>query len=252
LKEANARFDGHLMATLTAEDRACQSCSRFAGCAEALALKCRTWAEWAEYGLKMTNQKVIQPVGLTIAVTCFLSAAAGIAATVDTAGVAACALSGWSNDPDPAGLNIRAAPRADAEIIGRVPPPEEQAGDSYSAEFGIIGSRNGWFLINSVKFRDYGSGKGDRVLFGGPGWVFADKVRFLINRAEVRGAPAETAPVLAKLQTPDGIGGPDSANIDHVFGCSGTFAEATVHMEGQRQTRGWVTGICSNQVTTCP
>jgi hypothetical protein len=37
-----------------------------------------------------------------------------------------------------------------------------------------------------------------------------------------------------------------------VFGCSGAFAEAAVHMDGERPTRGWVTGICSNQVTTCP
>jgi hypothetical protein len=196
----------------------------------------------------MANLKIM----LTIGAVYFPFTAIGVAATVETAGAAACALSGWSNDPDPAGLNIRAAPRADAEIIGRVPPPQEQAGDTYAAEFDIIGSRNGWFLINGVKFADYGSGKGDRALFSGPGWVFADKVRFLINRADVRGQPTETAPILAKLRTQDGTGGPDSATIDHVFGCSGAFAEATVHMEGQRQTRGWVTGICSNQVTTCP
>ena len=41
------------------------------------------------------------------------------------------------------GLNIRAAPRGDAEIIGRVPPHQVQAGDSYAAEFSISGSRNG-------------------------------------------------------------------------------------------------------------
>jgi hypothetical protein len=200
----------------------------------------------------MTSWRIIRSIMAMIAVAYFLLTVAGIAATVDTTNVAACALSGWSGDPDPAGLNIRAAPRADAEIIGRVPPPEEQAGDRYAAEFRIVGSRNGWFLINRVTFRDYGSGKGDRVLFSGPGWVFTDKVRFLINRAEVRGAPVENAPVLARLRTPDGSGGPDAATIDHVFGCSGAFAEATVHMEGQRQVRGWVTGICSNQVTTCP
>jgi hypothetical protein len=171
---------------------------------------------------------------------------------VDSSGVTACALSGWSNDPDPSGLNIRAAPGTDAEIIGRVPPAKAQAGDSYAAEFRITGSRNGWFLVSRVKFADYGSGKGDRILFGGPGWVFADKVRFLINRAEVRSAPADNAQLVATLRTADGSGGPDSATIDHVFGCSGAFAEAAVHMEGQRQVRGWVTGICSNQVTTCP
>ncbi len=199
-----------------------------------------------------TVPNIIRWVTLAGGVTCFLAPATGVTATVDTANVTACALSGWSSDPDPAGLNIRAAPRADAEIIGRVPRPAPQAFDRYAAEFRIIGSRNGWFLITGVKFADYGSGKGDRVLFGGPGWVFADKVRFLINRAEVRGAPADNATVLATLRTSDGASGPDSAAIDHVFGCSGAFAEAAVHMDGQPQVRGWVTGICSNQVTTCP
>lgn len=197
------------------------------------------------------NQKLRCAV-LSIGVAWYLSLAPGIAATVDSSGVTACALSGWSNDPDPSGLNIRAAPGTDAEIIGRVPPAKAQAGDSYAAEFRITGSRNGWFLVSRVKFADYGSGKGDRILFGGPGWVFADKVRFLINRAEVRSAPADNAQLVATLRTADGSGGPDSATIDHVFGCSGAFAEAAVHMEGQRQVRGWVTGICSNQVTTCP
>jgi hypothetical protein len=186
---------------------------------------------------------------LAIGMACLLSSEAA-AATVDTAGVTTCALSGWSNDPDPSGLNIRAAPRADAEVIGRVPRPREK--EDEAAEFDIIGTRNGWLLITGVKFVDYGSGKGDRTVFAGPGWVFADKVRFLINNADVRSAPAKNASVLAKLRTPDGTSGPDSATIDHVFGCSGSFAEAAVHMESQRPVRGWVTGICSNQVTTCP
>jgi hypothetical protein len=187
-----------------------------------------------------------------IASAACLSATPATAANVDTTGLTACSLSGWSNDPDPAGLNIRISPRADAEIIGHVPPARAQGGDSYAAEFDIIGSRNGWFLVRAVKFADYGSGKGDRAVFAGPGWVFADKVRFMINRAEVRGAPADNAPVLARLRRADDSAGPDSAFIDHVYGCSGAFAEAAVHMEGQRPVCGWVTGICSNQVTTCP
>jgi hypothetical protein len=133
-----------------------------------------------------------------------------------------------------------------------VPPQRAQSGDSYAAEFDIMGSRNGWLLVRGVRFADYGGGKGDRTVFAGPGWVFADKVRFTINRAEVRGAPVDDAPVLAKLRNADDSAGPDSAFIDHIYGCSGAFAEATVHMDGQRPVRGWVTGICSNQVTTCP
>ena len=185
-----------------------------------------------------------------LALAC-LAARAG-AATVDTTGLTACSLSGWSNDPDPAGLNIRAAPRADAEIIGKVLPARAQAGDSYAAEFEIVGSRNGWLLIRAVRFADYGSGKGDHAVFAGPGWVSADKVRFAINRAELRDAPDEKAKVVAKLRSAHGSAGPDSAFIDHVYGCSGAFAEAVVHMDGKPAMRGWVTGICSNQVTTCP
>ena len=189
------------------------------------------------------------------AAACFaagLAAAPARAATIDTSGLTACSLSGWSNDPDPAGLNIRSAPRADAEIISRIPPARAQAGDSYAAEFDIIGSRNGWLLVRNVKFADYGSGKGDKAVFAGPGWVFADKVRFTINRAEVRGTPDEHAKVMAELRSADDSAGPDSAFIDHVYGCSGAFAEAAVHMDGKPPVRGWVTGICSNQVTTCP
>jgi hypothetical protein len=74
----------------------------------------------------------------------------------------------------------------------------------------------------------------------------------VINRPEVRSAPAANASVITKLQTQDLSGGPDSATIDHVFGCSGDFADVATHMDGQHTTRGWVTGICSNQVTTCP
>jgi hypothetical protein len=202
--------------------------------------------------MKNKKNKKTRSLMLGIAGAWGLSMSAGVAATVDTTGVTACALSGWSNDPDPNGLNIRTAPRADAEIIGRVPPAKMQAGDSYAAEFDIVGSRNGWFLVRGVKYRDYGAGKGDRVLFAGPGWVFADKVRFTINRVEVRTAPVDSAPVATKLRSADDSAGPDSAFIDHVFGCSGAFVEASVHMDGKPAVRGWVTGICSNQVTTCP
>src|ERR1700692_1012491 len=116
----------------------------------------------------MSNRK-FRPVMLSVGVAWCLSTAAGVAANVDTTGVTACGVSGWSKDPAPSGLNIRAAPSADAEIIGHVPPPKAQAGDSYAAEFRIVGSRNGWFLVSRVKFAYYGSGKGGRLLVGGPG-----------------------------------------------------------------------------------
>ena len=190
-----------------------------------------------------------------LAIICIVAqcaASAAFAQPVQTAGVTACAITGWSGDPDPAGLNVRAAPNKDAKVIGRIPAARDQAGDTYSAEFDIVGSRDGWLLIRNAHFADYGGGKGDQVVFVGPGWVFADKVRFLINSIDLHRSPGADAPVVAKLSARGGASGPDSANIDHVYGCSGAFAEIAVHMEHQSPTRGWATGICSNQVTTCP
>lgn len=188
-------------------------------------------------------------VGLT---ACLCAGAARSETPVDTSGATACAIAGWSSDSDPAGLNVRAAPRLDAAVIARVPPPEQQDGDSYAAEFRIMGSRDGWLLVRDVRVVDYGSGKGDRLVFAGPGWVFGDKVRFTINRPELRRAPKADGAISAKLQSRDGSSGPDSAIIDHVHSCSGTYAEVTAHLTGEPPRRGWVTGICSNQVTTCP
>jgi hypothetical protein len=163
----------------------------------------------------------------------------------------ACAIEGWVNDKDPAGLNVRAAPGLDAKVIFRIPRPDGADTESDGADFAIIGARAGWLLVRNVKFSDYGSGKGDRPVFKGPGWVFADKVRFEINDSHVYAAPSATARVLASLaDAPNGVG-PDSAVIDRVWRCSGDFADVTVHLQGKAATRGWVTRICANQVTTC-
>ena len=176
--------------------------------------------------------------------------AVGAPAFAEPAGSAQCAISGWSNDPDPAGLNVRAGPSKDAKVIGRIPVAKTQGDDSYAAEFDIVASRDGWLEIRNAHFADYGDAKGERVVLPGPGWVFADKVRFLINHASLYSAPSVEASVVARLSTTDS--GPDSASIDHVHGCSGAFADVTAHMAHAAPTRGWATRICSNQVTTCP
>jgi hypothetical protein len=191
---------------------------------------------------------------LIIALATALCGPAGLAATapVETGGAAACAISGWSNDTDSTGLNVRAAPRKDAPVIGRIPPPHAQADDSFAAEFDIVGSRDGWLLIRRARFADTGDGKGEHIVFAGTGWVFADKVRFLINNASLRSGPNAGAAIVARLSARGGASGPDSAIIDHVHGCNGAFADVTLHMAQRPPVRGWATGLCSNQATTCP
>ena len=184
-----------------------------------------------------------------------LAATVAHATTVDTTGVTRCQISGWSKDKDPAGLNVRAAPRADAPVIATLPPERRQGHhDTYAVEFRIIGSRDGWLLIEKAKIVDYENGKGDRVIFAGPGWVSGGMVGFEINDANLRAAPSVDAKVIATLMDnsdPDGVTGPDGAAVDRVYGCEGGFADVDVHMPRGQKYRGWAARICSNQVTTC-
>jgi hypothetical protein len=176
------------------------------------------------------------------------------AASVDTKGVTPCAFSAWSSDQDPAGLNVRAAPRADAPVLAKLPPPRRGINDTYAVEFRVIGSRDGWLLIENAKFVDYDGGAADQPVFAGPGWVSGTKIGFEINDAKVRTGPGADAPVKAELMGdgPDGAYGPDSAAVDRVFGCAGGFADVLLHMSPKgRPMRGWVTRLCANQVTTC-
>jgi hypothetical protein len=180
-----------------------------------------------------------------LAVAVSLLPVPSLAQPADTAGAAVCELSGWSADPDPAGLNVRAAARKDAPVIGTLPHRPD-----YAVEFDIIGSRDGWLLIRNARAPSYGDGP-DKPVFAGPGWVFADKVRFLINDPALRSEPQLDAATVLRLDSADHSEGPDSGTIDHVYGCQGAFAEVEAHMSKGRHKRGWATHICSNQVTTC-
>jgi hypothetical protein len=168
---------------------------------------------------------------------------AGFAQAVETAGATQCKFSAWSADPDPAGLNVRAAARKDAPIVATLPHSK-----GYAVEFEVVGSLNGWLLIRNARLPTYDDAK-DKPVFAGPGWVYADKVRFEINDQALRAQPQAEAPVVLPLF--DEGSGPDSAEIDHVFGCQGTFADVEVHMSKGPHKRGWATRLCSNQVTTC-
>src|SRR5271154_7566842 len=61
-------------------------------------------------------------------------------------GVTACDFGALANDHTREGLNIRAEPRADAAILGRLPVIENAYHEKIAADVHVIGVRNGWFL----------------------------------------------------------------------------------------------------------
>ena len=102
-------------------------------------------------------------------------------------------------------------------------------------------------------------GKEDKIVFEGPGWISGRLVGVTIGGLELRTAAASNAPVIAKLtgETKDGSGyGPDSFGLRRVHGCQEHFVEVTIvppREAGAKRSplRGWVSKVCSNQLTTC-
>jgi hypothetical protein len=187
-----------------------------------------------------------------------LAPSARAAPAVETEVTNACALDGYVTDPDPAGTNVRAAPRADAAIVGHLPSEAERKQDSADAgrpQFRILGSRNGWLLIRDAHIED--PAHGSSPLFAGPGWISGGLVGFTIGSNELRNAPAADTAIVAELVGADRDGnawGPDSFQVIRVHACTGHFAEVTIVRAGHRgagSLRGWVGKACANQLTTC-
>ncbi|MDO8981339.1 MAG: SH3 domain-containing protein [Afipia sp.] len=181
------------------------------------------------------------------------------------AGTMPCDLHGWSDDKDPKGLNVRAAPDAKSKVLGTLPPPykfkakngSENAPDSgWLTEFAIIGYTDGWFLIEGAQppGKDY---EGDAYPrnhpkpYAGRGWVAASKVGAQYANGDTRMGGLFQAPhtdanwMPAKTQFGNEIsadGGPKK-----VLACSGFWAL----VESHDKVRGWWRRLCSSQVTNC-
>lgn len=176
---------------------------------------------------------------------------------VDKAGATSCAFHARSEDRDPAGQNIRAAPRGDAEVVGRLPAmrKSESAGD-YFVEVRVTGSKDGWFLIDRAEFEDYDGGK--EMALRMEGWISGRYLQFDVEDAPVRAAPAKAAAVLDRAQSGASVAGKSEyLQVGRALSCKGAWIEieGDIHdadtRKPLRKVRGWVTGACSNQVTTC-
>ena len=193
-----------------------------------------------------------RPTRLAVAALALLLPGLATAAEV-AAPAERCDFRAWSKDPDPAGLNVRAAPKRDAAVIGRLPPPRVVDGDRLAVEFRVVGGNGPWLLIENAEFGDYGSGA--KRVFTGRGWVAAGLVEVSPQDEKVRLGPTNGAGIVDEPR-PAGDGTYDFLSVGRVLGCRDRWAE----IEGEfrvekgrpgRPVRGWVTDLCGNQVTTC-
>ncbi len=187
--------------------------------------------------------------------------ALGVVVGMSAAGAAetACEFRGWSKDPDPAGLNLRAAPSSTAAVVGRLPAPRRDGDDTFAVEMHVVAGRDGWLLVDRAEFADYGSAPA-KTVFTGRGWVSGRMVGVSVQDERVRRQPDAAAAIVDRPRAPEG-GEAEILRLDRIVACrgrwievEGSFGEAGgVAARGAgRPTRGWVTGLCGNQVTTCP
>jgi hypothetical protein len=167
--------------------------------------------------------------------------------------VSKCDLHGFSTDTDPKGTNIRSAPNATAPLVGHIPSIASLGPNSNAnAQFDIVGSKDGWLLIQNVTNEGDPDAK-PRTFFKGQGWVSGALTGFTVGSNELRSAPSKSARVVASLN--DGKGtGPASYGVQRVNACTGTFADITVLLatsKSARPIRGWAAHVCQNQIEEC-
>lgn len=187
-------------------------------------------------------------------------------ATSLPAGTVPCDIRGWSEDKDPAGLNVRAEPSAQAKVLGKLPPPfkfkarnksENTPDGGWLTEFHIVGVKDGWFLIEGAAppgkaYEDESVyPKNPPKPYAGRGWIAGNKIGAQYANGDTRMGGLFQAPHVDAKWTPakNGFGSEISADggPKRILACSGTWALVESH-DG---VRGWWRRLCSSQVTNC-
>jgi hypothetical protein len=178
-------------------------------------------------------------------------------------GTMPCDFGGYSIDRDPKGLNVRAEPSAQARVLGTLPPPykfkskgENVPDGGWCTEFTVIGTKNGWFLIQGAKppgqhYEDERSyPKNHPKPYAGRGWVAGNKIGANFANGQTRMGGLFQAPNADAKWTrvTDRHGGEISGDgsPDRILACSGLWVLVEKH-----GARGWWRHLCSNQVTNC-
>jgi hypothetical protein len=118
-----------------------------------------------------------------------------------------------------------------------------------AADFEVVGGRESWFLIQNVTQPTYLEGGKDKVYPKLRGWLAAGLVDFGIGGSTLRRTPRRDGAPVMQLTGPSW--GPDSVKVERAFRCSGSFVEVSIRTPDGVRARGWVSGICNNQVSTC-
>lgn len=144
------------------------------------------------------------------------------------------------DDPDPKGLNVRAAPNARTGKVIAVLKP-----DGEWTQVHVTGQSGDWLQIDHAETIDDDAENGERSVFKGEGWVHVSKLGiselYVGEGTVIRDRPARDGAVLLKLNSED-----KEPKATQVLGCDGSYLK--INFDGKV---GWTHEWCTNERTTC-
>lgn len=154
---------------------------------------------------------------------------------------------GWSEDKDPAGLNVRAGPSAAARIVGRLPPPryDPDFEREMKADFDILEIRDGWVRIG-MKDPDSWSPAYPKPPAG---WISGRYVGFDLQSDKAFVEPDPKSRLVASAR--EGPQGIMPFSFRNPSECRGRWVKLLVTDRQGRESPAWARGVCNSQETTC-
>lgn len=172
---------------------------------------------------------------------------------VDVSGATACSIDVYSLDDDPSGLNVRSGPSPAAPVVATLVNDRAQDGEDFKVEMRVVGSKDGWLLIDRAFFRDYGEPAKAGTVFAAKGWISGKLAGTDVAEVALRAGPSPDARIVATLYSPNAsspVGDVDRLEVSRIFACAGEWAEIEGEFRGET-LKGWATRLCSNQVSIC-
>ncbi len=202
-----------------------------------------------------------------------LSVSAPAVAGMHIASADKCSLIAFVDETDPAGLNVRAAPDARAQVLGQLPPvwKDPVDGTQVRVRVEVTASQDGWFKIRNGKDEQQLTERPARPTYGGEGWVSGHKLIVKPQATVGYQQPNSESPIGLQLGPEQDLDSKSFRQAARLVACEGEwvrmdFTEARLPADERKQLkiapaarknlpaghfRVWVNQICGSQETAC-
>lgn len=195
-------------------------------------------------------------------------------ATIEASSATECSFGAFVQETDPAGLNVRSKPDQGSTILGTLPPvitSRELDGLKVRVEVLALGSEKGWFRIAQAQDNELLTGRPERTMFKGQGWVSGRKLRVKSQARAAYAQPDSKSPVAFSFSDGSSFDNDQMTQAGSLIACRGDWAlvefndqklpddirKELVVAPGARSAlpdhhfRAWINQLCGSQETTC-